>query len=149
MDGLQPLTLSQAGTWLVVTSEGVQILNENNNHWLCVATVGCPANVINLYDSRKSKAAATIVCQIATFIQCQASSFMICGISCQKQSGSRDCSLYAIAMATQLCHGELPKSVIWVQMLMRSHLLKCFEGGQLVPFPGRRVGEIKENVTVK
>ena len=150
MDGLQPPTLSQTGTWPIVTSEGVQILNENNNHWLCVSTVGCPANVINLYDSTKRKAAPTIIRQIATFIHCQASSFTICGIGCQKQSGSRDCGLYATATATQLCHGELPGSVVWDQMLMRSHLLECFEGGELVPFPGRRVdGEITENVAVK
>ena len=117
---------------------------------LCVSSVGCLANIINLYDSTKSKAAPTIVRQIATFIHCQASSFTICNISCQKQSGSRDCGLYSIATATQLCHGELPRSVVWDQTLMRSHLLECFKGGKFVPFPGRRVdGEIKENVTVK
>ena len=50
MDGLQLSTLSQTGTWPVITSEGVQILNESNAHWVCVSTVGCPANIINLYN---------------------------------------------------------------------------------------------------
>ena len=61
-----------------------------------------------------------------------------------------DCGLYATATATQLCHGELPRSVVWNQMLMQSHLLKCFECGKLEPFPGGRLdGVIKEEVIVK
>ena len=29
----------------------VQILNLDNNHWLCASTVGCDLGVVNMYNS--------------------------------------------------------------------------------------------------
>ena len=71
---LQPSTLSQTGQWQVMSSEGIQILH-SGNHWLCVSTIGCPGNTINLYDSmNRSKTSQSIVAQISSFINCQGTS---------------------------------------------------------------------------
>ena len=75
--GLQPLTLSQTGQWQVISSVGIQILH-SDNHWLCVSTIGCPGNTINLYDSMNHrKTSPSLVVQISSFVNCQATSYTI------------------------------------------------------------------------
>ena len=54
---------------------------------------------------------------------------------CQKQKGSKDCGLYAIAIATSLCFGSRPTKQVFRQDLMRSHLVNCFNKGSMTPFP--------------
>lgn len=53
----------------------------------------------------------------------------------QKQIGSNDCGLFAIAVATSLCYGILPQDCAWDQGKMRQHLSECFKQGQLTLFP--------------
>ena len=146
IDGLQPPTLSETEEWSVLLSEGVQILNDpSKKHWICVSTVGCPTNVINLYDSLKSsRASPNTVCQIANFFHCQNSSFTIQGISSKTQSGTADCGLFAIATATSLCFEQPPASILWDQSEMCKHLGKCFEKKKLEPFPGWPLERFKE-----
>lgn len=65
--GLQPPILSQTGQWQVMSSEGIQILH-CRNHWICVSTIGCPENTINLYDSMNHrKTSQGLVVQISSF----------------------------------------------------------------------------------
>ena len=93
-------------------------LHSAGNHWFCVSTIECPGNTINLYDSKNHrKNSQSIVVQIFSFINCQATSYIIHWqmIKCQKQSGCNDCGLLAIATATALCSGILPSSIIWDQ----------------------------------
>ena len=53
----------------------------------------------------------------------------------QKQTGSSDCGLFAIAVATSLCYGILPQDCNWEQVKMRDHLSLCFEQGDIALFP--------------
>ena len=53
----------------------------------------------------------------------------------QKQKGTSDCGLFAIAAATSLCYGISPQYCTWEQEKMREHLSECFERGDLVFFP--------------
>ena len=118
---LQPQTLSQTGQWQVMSSEGIHILH-SGNYWLCVSTIGCPGNTINLYDSMNHrKTSQCIVAHISSFINCQATSYTIQVIKCQKQSRCNVCGLFAIATDTALCSGILPSSRIWDQSTMRIH----------------------------
>ena len=32
--GLQHIVIAQMGTWEIMTSEGVQIINDSNKHWV-------------------------------------------------------------------------------------------------------------------
>ena len=136
ISGLQHTILAQTDAWEIMTAEGVQILNDTNKHWVCMSTIGCTANTVNVYDSLNSKASPAVVKQITSILHCQAPSFTIRAINCQGQSGGSDCGLFAIATATSLCHGLLPGLTLWDQTVMRVHLMECFETGELLPFPG-------------
>lgn len=57
----------------------------------------------------------------------------------QIQTGSVDCGLFAIAFAYELASGkQVLKEVCFDQTKMRSHLLSCFENGELTAFPYKR-----------
>ncbi len=143
VNGLQETTLAETGGWKILVTEGVQILNDSNQHWVCVSTIGCPPNTIDIYDSSFKKVTPNIIKQISLFLHCWAPYFTIRIISAQLQQGGSDCALFAIATATCLCHGESPNSILWDQKLMRAHLLKSFEQGKMLPFPGRALQDWK------
>ena len=129
-----------------MVGEGIQILNDSNKHWICVSTIVCPPNTINIYDSLCGKVSTHIIKQIAALLHCQAPYFTIRVTSSQLQEGSSDC-----ASATSLCNGQSPNSIRWDQKLMRANLLKSFEEGKMKPFPGwelhdRRIEEEEEVV---
>ena len=56
-------------------------------------------------------------------------------VNIPKQSGGTDCGLYAIANATALCFQQDPSKIQFHQNVMRLHLIKCMEDGELAPFP--------------
>lgn len=55
----------------------------------------------------------------------------------QKQIGSSDCGLFAIAVATLLLHNPSVdmSSINFCQQQMRDHMLVCFQVKSLTPFP--------------
>ena len=62
-------------------------------------------------------------------------------INVQHQDGYSDCSLFALAIAYDLCNGEDPCD--YDQQQMKSHLCSCFEHGVITAFPTR----IKEDTS--
>ena len=52
-----------------------------------------------------------------------------------KQSGIKDCGLYAMAYATTLCDGEMPHSKDYIQSELRNHLYNCLQRSTALPFP--------------
>ena len=63
------------------------------------------------------------------------SSFSIKVLPVQQQSGYRDCGLFAIAFATEICRGQDPSKSLFIQTQMRGHLFKCITKGNMMPFP--------------
>ena len=53
----------------------------------------------------------------------------------QRQIGSNDCGLFALAFATVLCHGLDPVNQRYEQQSMQQHYVSCLENGAMVPFP--------------
>ena len=53
----------------------------------------------------------------------------------QRQIGINDCGLFALAFATDLCHGLDPVNQKYEQKSMRQHYVRCLENGAMVPFP--------------
>ena len=51
----------------------------------------------------------------------------------QKQKGVTDCGIFAIAIATSLLH-KIPIKT-FNQLLLRPHLISCFENYKITPFP--------------
>lgn len=56
-------------------------------------------------------------------------------IETQKQEGSNDCGLFAIAIATAIVHGADPTRLRFDQVAMRNHLVQCFKDGVMTLFP--------------
>ncbi|CAH1248769.1 Hypp8399 [Branchiostoma lanceolatum] len=56
-------------------------------------------------------------------------------ICAQRQVGSSDCGLFAIANAVALAEGQCPTDVEFDQLKMRDHLDKCLMGKSLQMFP--------------
>ena len=52
----------------------------------------------------------------------------------QQQNGYRDCGLFAIAFATEICRGQDPSKAVFVQTQMRGHLFKCLTKGNMMSF---------------
>ena len=52
-----------------------------------------------------------------------------------KQQGSRDCGIFALAYATELADGFDPSNFIFDQSKMRDHLFNCLENNRLTHFP--------------
>ena len=51
----------------------------------------------------------------------------------QKQLGATDCGLLAIATCVLLANGKDPGE--FIQDKLQSHLIQCFKGLLLIPFP--------------
>lgn len=107
--GLQSPTLQETNQWDVMRAEGVQILNENSNHWVCISTRECPPDTVNVYDSVKTKISTHITRQVSYILHSQADSISFRVMYAQQQTGVSDCGLFAIATATALCFGIPPQ----------------------------------------
>ena len=51
VNGLQDTLLQQNFWWDIPTSEFVQILHVNGNHWITISNIGVSDNSVNVYDS--------------------------------------------------------------------------------------------------
>ena len=56
-------------------------------------------------------------------------------VKAQKQMGTKDCGLFAIAYATALALGQNPSKLTFYQESMRSHFVACLEQEKLTLFP--------------
>ena len=56
-------------------------------------------------------------------------------LSVQQQQGNKDCGVFSIATAVELCNGNNPETARFDQSQLRSHLIKCFTNQKLVSFP--------------
>ena len=70
-------------------------------------------------------------------------------INVAAQSGSTECSLYAIVIMTTLAYGQDPALFIFDQKSLRTHLGECFEAGYIQLFPVIKKRRIKERVKRK
>ena len=139
--GLQPPIFNENNSWDIMRMEGVQILNDSNIHWLCISTMGCSTDVVDIYDSIKTKSkkpSSHIKEQVAAILHSPADSITLRTIESQEQHNGSDCGVYAIATAVSLCNGIPPIHVVWDQTKMREHLFNCFENRLLIPFPGSK-----------
>ena len=90
-----------------------------------------------LIDSLASGIDKLVILQSAQIYQVPEtkSHLSIHSISIQHQKGSKDCGLFAIAFATEICTGHNPSDAEFVQSEMRPHLVNCLKMGKLSRFP--------------
>ena len=139
--GLQLVCISEPqGCQRVGTPENafVQILNVNDNHWITMSNIGCPKDTAVIYDSLHHDISSyddQLLRQMAYMLMPRSRHMTLFTADMEKQVGTSDCGLFAIAAATSLCLGLLPQNCKWKQEKMREHLIRCFEGGVLEEFP--------------
>ena len=115
-------------------SEFEPIIN-TGNHWVCLSTISCRPGTIKLYDSLFQRVSPL---PSAILVTCSC----ILGVPyCLKMRrfksiiNSSDCGLFALAFATDLCHGINPVTQSYDQEKMRIHYMDCFNSLEMFPFP--------------
>ena len=85
----------------------IQIINVESKHWICASNIHCPAEVVDVYDSKPSYSIGShdMHKQLAAIMQCSAECMYVRHVNVQRQSGPSDCGIFDIAFATALCMG--------------------------------------------
>ena len=88
-------------------------------------------------DSLASSMSETLVLQVAQIYEIPVvkSCLIIRTLDVQQQNGCKDCGVFSIAFATELCSGNDPRKASFIQNDMRPHLFKCLNTGTLERFP--------------
>ena len=124
----------------VVKPEGhfFLILNLSGNHWATVSNINCPKDTVAVYDSMNNSPPKVGINkplkQFASLVVPK-KTLKVEWVDTQKQIGTSDCGLFATAVVTSLCASVPPQNCNWKQEDMRKHVLKCFEKGEMNPFP--------------
>lgn len=103
-------------------------------HWITVSTKWCKGDQVAVYDSVFVRLDAETRTTIMKMLQLKKPKDIIV-MPMQKQYGSADCGVFAIAVMTSLAHEDDPNTFKYNQMKMRQHLLDCITNGKLVCFP--------------
>ena len=104
------------------------------NHWVLTATYKS-SKVVHVYDSVYSSLDQSSAKLIQRIFHCSSCNIRIECV--QKQCGSNDCGVYAIAYATAVAFGQDPTKVTFHQLSMRKHLVSCNMDKKMQPFPSR------------
>ena len=115
-------------------SEFVQIVN-TGNHWVCLSTVGCPPSQVNVFDSLGTAANPVAIEHACRMLVSPKKNVKMVNQKVQVQRNGNDCGLFALAFATEICHGSSPVDCSYDASLLRKHLVCCFEGNHMTPFP--------------
>ena len=118
-----------------MATNGVQIIHESNNHWICISTIDCSTNTVRVYNSLKERVSKSLLKQVSLLLDTDCKNVKLIVENTQIQKGGSDCGIFAIASATTLCYGMSPIKCQWDQSLMRNHLKICFEKEKISPFP--------------
>ena len=115
-------------------SEFVQIINIGA-HWVSLCTISCIPGVVKVYDSLYRKPNNVVIEHACRMILHRGPEVTFVYEKVQKQLGSSDCGLFALAFATDLCHGLDPAKQSYNQEMMCRHFVSCLEKGKMTPFP--------------
>ena len=124
ISGFQSVVLSEKFAFVPQPDEFIQILNLNNNHWIVISTIGCPAATVNVYDSLHCTLPSRAQRVVADILQCQSTHITVRYPDVQWQSNSHDCGLFALANATALCARLDPCTLSFEHARMRDHYLE-------------------------
>lgn len=114
---------------------GIQIIHcEQQKHWIVAVRSDSCHNPIRIYDSLFKTVDAESKHTLMNLFK-KVGKFKFTSVNMQIQRGSNDCGLFAIAVATDLAHGNDPVNVIFEQKKMRDHLMRSLESGSLQAFP--------------
>eukprot|EP00731_Ephydatia_muelleri_P017503 Em0010g601a len=112
-------------------------IHHTEGHWVCSSNIGAKQGEVLLMDSLVSSPSDSLLLQLAQIYQAapDVQNMSIRVLPVQQQKGSKDCGLFAVAFATELCSGEDPTRAVFKQCSMRQHLYNCLEAGEISRFP--------------
>ncbi|KAL5496713.1 hypothetical protein EMCRGX_G013057 [Ephydatia muelleri] len=112
-------------------------IHHTEGHWVCSSNIGAKQGEVLLMDSLVSSPSDSLLLQLAHIYQAapDVQNMSIRVLPVQQQKGSKDCGLFAVAFATELCSGEDPTRAVFKQCSMRQHLYNCLEAGEISRFP--------------
>ena len=117
-------------------SEFIQIINVGR-HWVCLSNIGVTIpGAVRVFDSdlyRKPNASA--IEHACRMMHHMGDAVTLVNEKVQRQLGSSDCGLFALAFAAELCHGLDPTNRSYDQAKMREHYISCLESRTITPFP--------------
>lgn len=118
----------------------VQVVNLGGSHWITLSNMCTKrANAVQVYDSgfgyNLSDSMVKIICTLSFNFLSEHDHLIVETADCQRQRGGSDCGLFALAFATELCHGVDPICRKFTQQDMRIHLSTSYHQGCLLPFP--------------
>ena len=138
LNGLES-TLSQLKKCAVTEDKvknALQIIHcLQQHHWVLASTVNSAPSEVLVMDSVYKKLDQETQQTICNVFQFSASRPTIRLIKTQKQKGSKDCGVFAIAFATTIAFGHNPTKQLFRQELMRAHLVHCLNIKQFSVFP--------------
>ena len=95
-------------------------MHNGADHWLVVTNIGVPRDgVVRVYDSLCKCLTTSTELQIASLVNTSQPKISIEFVEVQKQYGSSDYGVYAIAYATALSLGQDPSTLVFYQSEMR------------------------------
>ena len=152
LSGFQNTLLGQSLSFDIEPGEFVQILHDDQGHWFAVSSVGTAHPQINVLDSLYSSVSSSAKLQISALLFTTHKQITLSFRDVQRQVGSSDCGLFAIAFATAIAFGLDPGGILFDQQKLRQHLLDCFEKRGMTMFPIRRprraAGRVKHIDTI-
>jgi len=113
-----------------------QVLHTGCDHWVAIQAVS--DNEVHIYDSIFTEPTYHVLKQIAAICNTQSAHITIHLEKVQMQVSPNDCGVYAIAFLTDICYGRDPASCLYDHTKIRSHLINCFETGNITPFPSKQ-----------
>ena len=118
------------------TSEFVQIVN-TGSHWVCLSTISTPFNsgTVKIFDSMYCTPHPIAIEHACRMLMYSGDKVNFRNEKVQRQVSDKDCGLFSLAYATDLCHGLDPVNRKYDQGYMRQHYVNCLENGAMVPFP--------------
>lgn len=128
-------------------SSRVQVHYTNEFHWVTSSTLGTPNNCCaTVFDSKwNGRLSTEMEIQLAQIYGGSKSSVIHVEIApVHQQCGQLDCGLFAIAFATDLCHGVNPAVIAYDQVKMRDHLVACLQNMYFTSFP-RKEAYVRTN----
>ena len=144
--GLQNVNFGLTDSFEVETGEFVQIIHTGEAHWNVVSTFGTQHPDVNVFDSMYCHYPEHSKVQISNLLMTTKNTIRLHYNNVQMQSGQADCGLFAIAFATALLNGLHPGAYYFDQSLMRSHLLNCYERGEMEMFPIIKERRVKKKI---
>ena len=122
------------------------IYADDLHHWVCTTSVithnGSDVLVMDSLGGLCHTISPSLEQQIAQVYGGGRQQLTVHSLSVQQQVGVKDCGLFAVAFAVELCQKHDPSRVSYDQSKMRAHFISCLQKEHLVTFPrGQRFQE--------